>query len=184
MRLFYGALALFAVGFSVWFSSAWKSVSSVPITSWTTNHHAQCAVVLTGGAGRVREGFDLLSQGRIEKLIVSGVNPNSDLREIFPEWPYYGRLNADDVILERRSTTTYGNAQQSAPLVEALRCRSVILITSQLHMFRAERIFRATLPVDIEIHGRATASPRGPFSWLDQSLEVMKVLFYSLWAFR
>ena len=53
----------------------YKKISSEPIGSWQTDMQADCAVVLTGGANRVREGFDLLSRGQIRKLIISGVNP-------------------------------------------------------------------------------------------------------------
>src|SRR5580658_8318424 len=108
-----------------------------PISAWTEDHKADCAVVLTGGPGRVREGFDLLAQGQVRKLIISGVHPKATLREIFPQWPFYGNLREEDVVLERRSATTYGNAQQSLPLVEALHCRNLVLITSHLHMHRA-----------------------------------------------
>src|SRR5688572_1569964 len=119
-----------------------KLVAAESISAWTEDHRADCAIVVTGGPGRVREGFDLLAQGQVHKLIISGVHPKATLREIFPQWPFYGTLRAEDVVLERRSATTYGNALQSLPLVEAMRCRSLVLITSHLHMRRAFKTFR------------------------------------------
>src|SRR6185312_2017602 len=84
----------------------YQRVTGEPISSWKTDVSADCAVVLTGGSYRVREGFDLLSRGQVKKLIISGVYSNAQLREIMPLWPFYGTLQEKDVILDRRSSTT------------------------------------------------------------------------------
>lgn len=160
-----------------------RLVASEPISAWTEDHRADCAVVLTGGPGRVREGFDLLAQGQVHKLIISGVHPHATLREIFPQWPYYGSLRAEDVVLERRSGTTYGNAQQSLPLVEAMRCRSLVLVTSHLHMRRAYKTFRSVYPPEILILTRGVSSGAIPPRATDYAVEVLKSLFYSFWAY-
>jgi uncharacterized SAM-binding protein YcdF (DUF218 family) len=154
-----------------------------PISAWTEDHKADCAVVLTGGPGRIREGFDLLAQGQVRKLIISGVHRKSTLREIFPQWPFYGSLREEDVALERRSTTTYGNAQQSLPLVEAMHCHSVVLITSHLHMRRSYRTFRQAFPPEVLILTRAVSSGYIPPRTQDVVNETFKALFYSLWAY-
>lgn len=158
-------------------------IAAEPISAWTEDHRADCAVVLTGGPGRVREGFDLLAQGQVHKLIISGVHPRATLREIFPQWPFYGSLRLEDVVLERRSTTTYGNAVQSLPLVEAVRCRSMVLITSQLHMRRAFKTFRQLFPSEVLILTRSISSGAVPPRSSDLTAEVIKSLFYSLWAY-
>ena len=152
-------------------------------TAWELDHFSDCAIVLTGGRGRVREGFDLLTQKRIKKLIISGVYPGSTLREIFPQWPFYGAIEESDVILEKRSRTTFGNAQQSLPLAEALKCRDITLITSRLHMYRAYRIFRSVFPPEYPIYPRAIVGRRLEPHWSSQLIEVIKSLFYSLWAY-
>ncbi len=152
-------------------------------TSWKLDQKADCAVVLTGGSGRVREGFDLLAQKQVNKLIISGVNPKASLVDIFPQWPYYGELNERDVVLERRSATTYGNAQQSLPFVEALRCRSVLLITSHLHIYRAYKTFREIYPSEIIIEPRSVVSGNYEAKASQFYNEVFKSIFYSLWAY-
>lgn len=152
-------------------------------TAWTSDQTADCGVVLTGGPGRVREGFDLLAHHTIKKLIIAGVHPQAKLREIFPLWPYYGNLNAADVILERRSRTTYGNAQQTLPLVEALHCHDLIVVTSVLHMHRALKTFEAVLPEDFPVYGRAVISGSAKPSLVEISMEVLKSLFYSIFAY-
>ncbi|OFZ18138.1 MAG: hypothetical protein A2Z20_06245 [Bdellovibrionales bacterium RBG_16_40_8] len=160
-----------------------KIILAQEVTSWTQDHHADCAVVLTGGPGRVREGFNLLAQGRVRKLIISGVYHRAELREIFPQWPFYGSINEEDVVLEKRSTTTYGNAQQSLPLVEAFRCKNIILVTSKLHMYRSLNIFRTVFPTDFQIYDRAIVAGRLDPTRAELLMEVTKSLFYALWAY-
>jgi uncharacterized SAM-binding protein YcdF (DUF218 family) len=159
------------------------AIALEPISAWTEDHKGDCAVVLTGGAGRVREGFDLLAQGQVRKLIISGVHAHSTLRDIFPQLPFYGDLRPEDVILERRSTTTYGNAVQSLPLVEALRCRRVVLITSHVHMRRSLKTFRAVFPADVLLSTRSISSGAVPARSSDVFVEALKSIFYSLWAY-
>lgn len=175
-------IILFAfVGLSALFSSHFKSVKAVESNSWKIDQSGDCAVVLTGSPGRLREGFDLLAQRSIRKLIISGVHPQAKLREIFPQWPYYGDLKEEDVILEKRSQTTYGNAQQTLPILEALKCKDMILITSELHAYRAYRTFRAVIPSEIPIIERRTPSTSVQFD--DLAIESFKSLFYSFWAY-
>lgn len=174
-------LIVVAFGWSFYHEQAF--IEHEPITAWSEDHRADCAVVLTGGPGRVREGFDLLAQGQVRKLIISGVHPKATLREIFPQWPFYGSLHEDDVVLERRSATTYGNAQQSLPLVEAMHCRSLVLITSQLHMRRAFKTFRQVFPTELLITSRSVSSGFIPPRTSDLAIETMKSIFYSLWAY-
>ncbi len=179
--LFFSLFCLFFLGLGLY--QEIHHISSQPISSWTEDQSADCAVVLTGSPGRVREGIDLLTHGSVQKLILSGVFPHSKLKEILPMWPYYANLREEDVILEKRSSTTFGNAQQVFPLVEALRCRDIILVTDQLHMHRALKTFKAIFPSEFPIYGRSTA--RGSYSsdWGRLLNEATRSLFYSLWAY-
>ncbi len=158
-------------------------IQEEPIGSWKNDVHADCAVVLTGGVGRVREGLDLLSRKAVKKLVISGVHSSANLREIIPLWPFLGELNEDDIVLDRRSRTTYGNAQQSLPIVEALRCKDIVLITSQVHMHRAYQTFKATFPEKIIIYRSAIVAGRAESGRWDLATEVLKCLFYSVWAY-
>lgn len=165
------------------FVDEYHKVQGEKIQSWTKTPAADCAVVLTGGAGRVREGFDLLANQNVKKLVISGVYSNARLREIMPVWPFYGSLSENDVVLDRRSETTYGNAQQSLPIVEALKCRDVLLVTSRLHMYRSYQTFRATFPENIYIEKHAIIGGRFESSIWESGFEALKSFFYSLWAY-
>lgn len=165
------------------FGNEYSKVRNEPVQSWSKTPSADCAVVLTGGAGRVREGFDLLTNQNVKKLIISGVYANARLREIMPVWSFHGGLNENDVVLDRRSETTFGNAQQSLPIVEALKCRDILLITSRTHMHRAYQTFRATFPENIYIQKHSIVGGSYQSSVWEASFEAMKSLFYSLWAY-
>jgi uncharacterized SAM-binding protein YcdF (DUF218 family) len=149
-------------------------VRSMTFTGWDRDIQADCAVVLTGGPNRVREGLDLLAQGQIKKLILAGVNPRSSLREIFPQLPFYGSIHEDDVVLEKRSLTTYGNVQQTLALVEALKCRDLAVVTSRTHMYRAMRTFRAAFPHDYPFVEHAVLSGSLDVDWDEVALEPLK----------
>lgn len=173
-----------AIGFLTWlYWAESQKILSQEVTAWTLDQKGDCGVVLTGSPGRVREGFDLLVQGRVRKLIISGVFPGAELRDIFPQLPYYGPVDAENVILEKRSTTTFGNAQQTQPLIEALGCKNIILVTSRLHMRRAYRLFKEVLPEGFEIKPRAVIVGSYQPEFFDLFLEVVKSYFYDIWAY-
>jgi uncharacterized SAM-binding protein YcdF (DUF218 family) len=160
-----------------------RLILNQPVNSWTEDVSADCAVSLTGGPQRIREGLDLLSRHSVQKLIISGVHAQASLRDIFPLLAYYGSLREQDVILERRSQTTFGNAQQTFPLVEALHCRDLVLITSRLHMRRALSTFKAEFPADFPIIVHAVPAITEPPGWDEVAWESLKSLFYSSWAY-
>lgn len=181
-RIFW-ALLIFSGVLVYRFYDEYQKVQGETLQSWIKTPSADCGVVLTGGSGRVREGFDLLANQSIKKLVISGVYSNARLREIMPVWSFYGNLSENDVVLDRRSETTYGNAQQSLPIVEALKCRDILLITSRLHMYRSYRTFRATYPENIYIKRHAIIGSRYESSVWEIYFESLKSLFYSLWAY-
>jgi uncharacterized SAM-binding protein YcdF (DUF218 family) len=156
-----------------------QNIKSEKVTAWTEDSVADCAVVLTGSRGRVKDGLALLSRGSIRKLIISGVYEKANLRDIFPEWPYYGDLNPDDVVLEKFSQTTYGNALQTHTLVDALKCKDLILITSQTHMYRAYKTFKSNFPNHFQIIKRSVLGG----DKLEEYEEAIKSLFYSIWIY-
>lgn len=169
--------------FIIIFYFEYVAVSSVRSTAWTHASEADCGIVLTGGPGRIREAMDLLANKNIRKLIISGVNPNSDIKEIFPLWVYYPEVDEKDVVLEKRSETTFGNATQSLPLAEILNCQDVVIITSALHMYRSKRTFYRVFPkvIDIKTHVMVRSSESD--SNFDRLQETLKSLFYSVWAY-
>ncbi len=165
------------------FYSFFQQIKTHPITSWTEDHKADCAVALTGGPNRIGDAFELLYLKRVKKVIISGVNPAAELRDLFPQRYFLGDIDEDDIILEKRSLTTYGNAQQVLPLLEALNCKDMVLITSNLHMIRAYSTFRAHIPEEIPIYKRSTIGKRYNPHWAQVGAEALKTVFYDLWFY-
>lgn len=174
-------LGLFYVSFS--FYRHFNRINQYPVTAWTEDHTADCAVVLTGGPNRIDDAFEQLYLKRVKKVIIAGVNPKTQLRDIFPQRFYYGSLDENDIILEKRSLTTYGNAQQALPLLEALNCKDFVLITSKLHMPRAYATFRNHIHPDIPIYQRSTVGVRYQSHWSRVGAEALKTVFYDLWFY-
>lgn len=182
-RLLYFNLILLFLLIVLRFHVERTALRSFRPTSWSEEVKSDCGIVLTGSSGRVREGVALLYKGAIRKLIISGVHPKATWREILPQWPFYGGLSEDSIVLERRSATTYGNAVQSLPLVEALHCRNVALITSTLHMHRAYKTFESVFPRGYSIFVYAVVGGSLNASFFDELIETMKSIFYSFWAY-
>lgn len=137
-----------------------------------------CGVVLTGSPGRLREAFEVLGQKKIRRLIVSGVYKDTRLHEIFPHLPFYPEIDPESIILEKISGSTYGNAVQSLLVAEALKCKSVLLMTSQLHMYRALRTFKSRFPQALPITPYAIVNPVKEATAFDIYFETLKSLFY------
>ncbi len=172
---------LLAIAYAYYHES--QRIIATPIDAWESDATADCAVVLTGGPGRVKEGLDLLLRKQVQRVIVAGVNPQVGLRDLYPQLILYPQVNEKDLVLERRSETTYGNALQSLPIVEALQCRSILLVTSYLHMNRALRTFVSTYPRDIVVTPYSIAGNEYPPHHWDLLIEVVKTWFYALWAY-
>lgn len=142
--------------------------------------HVDCGVVLTGSAGRIREAFEVLALGKVDKLIISGVYKDTKLHEIFPHLPYYPEIKSDSIVLEKVSGTTYENALQSLIWAKKLQCHNILLMTSELHMYRALRTFKANFPPEIQIKTFAIANPAKEDRFYDEAVETFKSLFYSV----
>lgn len=170
---------IFSVFFLIFVYIKTEQILSEPENLWDNNKFkADCGVVLTGAPGRLREGFELLAQQRIKKLIVSGVYKDSRMVELFPYSVYYPEVNLNDIYLEKRSETTFGNARHSLSLVEGLRCRDIMLITSQVHMHRAYSVFKIVYPDTIVIKKLTLPNARSESGLPGLVSEVIKTLFY------
>lgn len=177
------SLIFFIVVASSFYSREIQKIERETVTSWEVSQSADCAVVLTGGVNRVREGLDLLANHRVKKLIISGVYPGVQLVDLFNLWGFYGDLNEQDIVLEKYSETTFGNAVQSLPIVEALGCRDILLVTSRLHMHRAYSTFQSYYPETMQIYKHAVIGKNYDHTTFDLLIETTKSLFYQLLSY-
>ena len=103
-------------------------------------------------------------------------------QEVFPYWPFYNEIKSDDVVLEKRSQTTLGNAHQTLDLVETLKCQDLYLITSQLHMARAYRVFKEVYPPHIYIEKLTVPNSKFEQTHYSFAFEVLKSMFYTIFS--
>jgi len=181
---FHFIFALFIIGLllgQIW--KAFEIISNSPVQSWEVLEDSDCAVVLTGGRGRIRSGLLLLRKGLVRHLVLSGVNADTSLVDLVNWQDELMNIGLQNLHLERQSRTTFGNAEHAWPILQALGCTSVYLITSQVHMPRAFRTFLSKKPDYIQLIPRASPAPsteRTPSAILWESI---KYVFYSYWAY-
>jgi uncharacterized SAM-binding protein YcdF (DUF218 family) len=115
-------------------------------------------VVLTGGAGRLERGLDLLQRGRAKRMLVSGVDRTVRPVELAER---YGRKQAlfDCCIdLGRESVDTRSNAQETSAWLKRRKLESVRLVTTDWHMPRARFELQRQAGDEIELIGDAVRS--------------------------
>ncbi len=137
-----GALALIVVAVAglVWFGQQIPRRVEDPFAV------TDAIVVLTGGAGRLGTGLELLAQGRAGRLFVSGVYRGVDVAEIL-------RISrqAPDALeccieVGHDASDTAGNARETAQWMAAEGLRSLRLVTASYHMPRSLTEFRRVMP--------------------------------------
>ena len=113
---------------------------------------ADGVVVLTGGSHRIRAGLDLVAQGLGDRLLISGVNPQTDAAALTAMNPARASIFRCCVDLEAVAEDTVGNAVESAKWAQARAYGSLIIVTSNYHMPRTRLIFADAFPtIDLQM---------------------------------
>lgn len=107
-------------------------------------------VVLTGGADRIADAMALLDAGRGQRLLITGVHPDTTLAEIGNGLPTGRERLACCVDVGRSALNTRGNAIETAQWARERHFRSLIIVTSSWHMPRALVELRRAIP-DVEM---------------------------------
>lgn len=107
---------------------------------------ADAVIVLTGGAGRIEAGVSLVAQGASQRVLISGVYPETTLEQLKAEQggPEEVYDCCTDLGVWATSTTT--NAEEAAVWSDANDIHRMILVTSDYHMPRALIEFRHVMP--------------------------------------
>lgn len=148
----------------IWFAGLLKFISDTKEIA--KNDHIDknidAIIVLTGGSGRIRTGLEILSQGRVQKMFISGVGKDADKNSLLVT---SGKLpdNIDSLIdkieLGRDATNTKGNAIESKKWIKSNNIKNIILVTSDFHLLRSLYQFKKTIP-DVNIIPSAVATPQ------------------------
>ena len=128
---------------------------------------------------RLAEGVRLYDAGRAPRVILSG---GGDGKRSEAETMARGAdrlgIPASALLLEERSTDTEGNAQYTARLAQANGVRSILLVTSAMHMPRASRLFRNAGLSVVEAPVPEPPSVRGD-RWSDRWIPSPRALWRS-----
>jgi len=112
---------------------------------------ADAIFVLTGGEGRILEGFRAWSGGAARELYILGAGRRVPVSRIVPETFRIPAEALSRVHVEWWSENTLENAFSAKSVVGEGKYSSVILVTSDYHVPRAYLAFRKVLPPKVEI---------------------------------
>ena len=115
---------------------AWY-VSLVPMSETPFEGKADGIVALTGGPERITEAVELLAAGRGKRMLITGVNPTTKMEEIARQLPSFEAQFNCCVDLDRSALNTIGNAVETRRWARERGFKSLVIVTSRVHMPRA-----------------------------------------------
>jgi len=127
-RILAFVVLLYALGFA-WFALFLPQPSEV--------EEADAAVVLTGGANRIDHALTLLEDGKVEKILISGVDRDVKPSELAAEYDRSEDIFQCCIDLGFRSVDTRSNALETARWAARREVKSIFLVTHDWHMRRA-----------------------------------------------
>lgn len=129
------------LGFAAWLAGF--AVFAYKINHYPTEFETQteAIVVLTGGRYRISEGMKLLNSGLAPELFISGVEKNTSLAEIGKKQAIDFN-NGREISVDKKSTNTVENAEETREWLKRHRIKSIRLVTSNYHMPRSLAEFR------------------------------------------
>lgn len=120
-------------------------------------------VVLTGGTERVAAGFRLLTEGRAQRMLISGAHQAVGLAEIAAAAGVDPAAFAGRVAVGHAAASTRGNAAEAAAWARAENIHSIQVVTAGYHMPRAMlELRRAMAATELVPHPVASMLLRAP----------------------
>lgn len=115
------------------------------------------AVYTGGGGARITAAMTIFADGAGQRLLISGVNPNTSRARLSELWG--GAPDRFDccVDLGHDALSTEGNANELSSWARTHNYKKIILVTSEYHMPRAVAMTRARMP-DAELTPYPVAS--------------------------
>jgi uncharacterized SAM-binding protein YcdF (DUF218 family) len=112
---------------------------------------ADAVIVLSGGAGRIPEGYRLWKAGAGRDLCILGAGGSSGPRRFLPPGAALSPEELSRIRVEGWSENTLENAFSAKTIVKEKGYASVILVTSDYHAPRAYLAFRKVLAPEVAI---------------------------------
>lgn len=108
--------------------------------------HLDGIVAFTGGPERVETALRLLSEGRADRLLLSGIGGGAELTELAQRAGVDPLPLAARVTMDRNATTTRSNALETAVWARENKIHSLLVVTAAYHMPRALTELERALP--------------------------------------
>lgn len=108
-------------------------------------------VVLTGGAGRIDRGLEIIEKKKAKRLLISGVDLDVKPAELAVEYKRPAALFDCCIDLGFRAIDTRSNALETARWVARNKVRTLRLVTHDWHMRRARMELAIALPENVEV---------------------------------
>lgn len=159
------ALTLWAFGYLLFSALVFSLNTSLPPAK------ADAAIILTGGGQRIGSGLDLLEQGIVPRIFISGVHPDATLTEVLvkQDKPLPRRLHSA-ITMGQEATDTISNATEASQWMQQEGIKTAILVTATYHMPRALYEFRMAAPdvhlIPYAVQPRDYAPDKKRFWWL------------------
>ena len=141
----------------------------------------QGVVVLTGGAGRIERGLEVLNNGWARQMLVSGVDPQVKPGEFAAQFKIAPGAMTCCITLGYRAFDTASNARETAAWLDERGYRSVRVVTSDWHLRRARADLAKVLPATVTVVDDAVHTQP---SLRILMIEYHKLLFRSLPGLR
>lgn len=136
-------IALFWLWGLIWF------ITLIPTAPAQDNLNTDAIVALTGGSLRVEHAFELLAQGRAQKMFISGVENGVTLNALLKSKEYKAfadHIAPGSVALGYKARSTIGNAEETAQWMVLEHIHSIRLVTGNYHLPRAILELHAVAP--------------------------------------
>ncbi len=168
----------------LWTAGLAAFIAALPKPSSDTPAKSDGIVVYTGGGGaRITAAMSVFARGGGERLLISGVHPDTSLDRLSELWDGAPELFACCIDLGREARSTKGNALEAAKWARANRFKGVLLVTSDYHMPRSILESKTEFG-DIEVTPYVVASgylddrgrPQSPQAWTKLAGEYTKYL--------
>jgi uncharacterized SAM-binding protein YcdF (DUF218 family) len=108
-------------------------------------------VVLTGGAGRIDRGLEVLEKGNARRMLISGVDLDVKPGELAAQYKRPEKLFSCCIDLGFRALDTRSNGLETARWVARNKIKTLRLVTHDWHMRRARLELNLALPDGVAV---------------------------------
>jgi uncharacterized SAM-binding protein YcdF (DUF218 family) len=140
MRVFFGIILAILVLYMAGFLLFLARLPTAPPAP-----HADGIVALTGGDARLDTAVALLERGAGQRLLISGVDPETE-KETLGHMSDGGPRFACCADIGYAAEDTRGNADEAAEWAREHKFRSLLVVTARYHMPRALQEFSRAMP--------------------------------------